>query len=68
MGRCHTDPKRTKMPAQATIPTKLSITIDGERKIFQDKTKFKQYLSTNLALQRKIEEKIQLKEGNYTQQ
>jgi hypothetical protein len=22
LGRCHTDPKRTKMPAQATIPSK----------------------------------------------
>jgi hypothetical protein len=26
-------------------PAKLSINIDGETKIFQDKTKFKQYLS-----------------------
>ena len=30
---------------------KLSITIDGETKIFQEKTKFTQYLTTNLALQ-----------------
>ena len=28
------------MTAQATIPAKLSITIDRENKIFQDKTKF----------------------------
>ena len=34
---------------------KLSINIDGESKIFQDKTKFKQYLSTNRALQRILE-------------
>jgi hypothetical protein len=33
-------------------PAKLSITIDGETKIFHDKTKFTKYLSTNLALQR----------------
>ena len=32
-------------------PGKLSITIDGEMKIFQDKTKFKQYLTINPALQ-----------------
>ena len=31
---------------------KLSITIDGETKIFHDKNKFTQYLSTNPVLQR----------------
>ena len=36
---------RIQMPAQATIPRKLSINIDGKTKIFQNKTKFKQYLS-----------------------
>jgi hypothetical protein len=46
-------------------PAKLSITIDGETKVFQDKTKFTQYLSTNPALQRKIKRKLQHKEGNY---
>jgi DNA repair exonuclease SbcCD ATPase subunit len=35
-------------------PSKLSITIDGETKIFHDKTKFTQYLSINPALQRII--------------
>jgi hypothetical protein len=45
---------------------KFSISIDGETKIFYDKTKFKQYLSTNPALQRIIEGKHQHKEGNYT--
>jgi hypothetical protein len=49
-------------------PTKLSITIDGETKIFCDKTKFKQYLSTNPALQRILEGKLLYKEGNYTQE
>ena len=33
-------------------PAKLSITIDRETKIFHDKNKFTQYLSTNPALQR----------------
>jgi hypothetical protein len=31
-------------------PAKLSVNIDGKTKIFQDKTKCKQYLSTNQAL------------------
>jgi hypothetical protein len=47
-------------------PTKLSITIDGETKIFHCKTKFPQYLSINPALQRIIDGKHQHKEGNYT--
>jgi hypothetical protein len=38
-------------------PAKLSITIDGETKVFHDKTKFTHYLSTNPALQRIITEK-----------
>ena len=38
-------------------PAQLSITIDGENKVFHDKTKLTQYLSTNLALQRIITEK-----------
>jgi uncharacterized membrane protein len=33
---------------------KLSVTIDGETKVFHDKTKFTQYHSTNPALQRTI--------------
>jgi hypothetical protein len=35
-------------------PSKRSITVDGETKIFHDETKFKEYLSTNPALQRII--------------
>jgi hypothetical protein len=52
------------MPAQTTIPTELSITIDGETKVFHEKTKFTQYLSTNPGLQRIIKRKLQHKEGN----
>jgi hypothetical protein len=47
-------------------PEKFSITIDRETKIFHDKTKFTQCLSTNPALQRIIDRKHQHKEGNYT--
>jgi hypothetical protein len=50
MDRCHTDPERTQMTAQA----KLSITIYGETNVFHVKTKFTQYLSMNPALQRII--------------
>jgi hypothetical protein len=39
------------------FPAKLSITIDGETKVFHDKTKFTHYLSTNPDLQRIITEK-----------
>jgi len=44
---------------------KLSITVDGETKVFHEKTKFTQYLSINPALQRIIKGKLQHKEGNY---
>jgi hypothetical protein len=54
-----------KCQARLQYPAKLSITINGETK-FHDKTKFKQYLSTNPALQRIIEGKLQYEEGNYT--
>jgi hypothetical protein len=64
--RGQAESKRTQMPAQATIPAKLSINIDGENKIFQEK-KFKQYLSTNPALQRILEGKLQHKEDNLHQ-
>jgi hypothetical protein len=49
-------------------PEKLSINIDGEMKIFQDKTKFKHYLPTNSALQRLLEGKLQHKKDTYTKE
>jgi hypothetical protein len=52
-----------KYQPRLLCPAKLSINIDGETKIFQDKTKFKQYLTTNPALKRILEEKHQHKEG-----
>ena len=53
-----------KFQPRLLYPAKLSITIDGETKVFHDKTKFTQYLSTNPALQRIITEKNQYKNGN----
>jgi hypothetical protein len=54
-----------KCQPRILYPTKLSINIDGENKIFQDKTKFKHYLYTNPALRRILEGKLQHKEGTY---
>jgi hypothetical protein len=53
------------MTAKAKYLSKLSITINGETKVFHYKTKFTQYLSTNLALQRIIKGNLQHKDGNY---
>ena len=49
-------------------PEKPSITINGEKKIFHEKkNRFKQYLSTNPALQKVLEGKLQPKEVNCAQ-
>ena len=48
-----------------TYPAKLSITIDRENKIFRDKTRFKQCLFSNPALQKVLEEKLQPKKVRY---
>jgi hypothetical protein len=45
----------------------LSITTDGETKIFHVKTKFRECLSTNPALYRILKGKLQHKEGNHIQ-
>jgi hypothetical protein len=39
-----------KCQPRLLYPAKLSITIDGETRVFQDKNKFTHYLSTNPAL------------------
>jgi hypothetical protein len=54
-----------KCQPRLLCPAKLSITIDGETKVFHDKTKFTQYLSTNPALKRIIQGKQQHKDRNY---
>jgi hypothetical protein len=46
-------------------PKYHSITIDEESKTFQDKTKLK-YLSTNSALQKALERKLQPENAIYT--
>jgi hypothetical protein len=51
-----------KCQPRLLYPTKLLITINRENKIFHDKTKYTQYLSTNPALQRIIDGKHQHKE------
>jgi hypothetical protein len=55
-----------KCQPRLLYPAKLSINIDGETKIFQDKTKFKQYLPTNPTLQGILEGKLQKKESTCT--
>jgi hypothetical protein len=55
-----------KWKPRLLYPDKLSITIDGETKVFYDKTKFTQYLSTNPALQRIRQGKTQAQGRNYT--
>jgi hypothetical protein len=46
-----------KCQLRLLYPAKHSISIDGETKVFHDRTKFTYYLSTNPALQRIITEK-----------
>jgi hypothetical protein len=55
-----------KCQPRLLYPAKLSIAIDGETKVFHDKTKFTHYLFRNPALQRIIKGKHQHKDGNYT--
>jgi hypothetical protein len=55
-----------KCQPRLLYPAKLLITVDGETKVFHDKSKFTQYLSTNPVLQRIIKGKHQHKDGNYT--
>jgi hypothetical protein len=55
-----------KCQPRLLYPAKLSVNIDGETKIFHDKTKFKPYLSTNPALQRILGGKLHHKEGTFT--
>jgi hypothetical protein len=54
-----------KCQPRLTYPAKFSITLDGETKVFHDRTKFTHYLSMNPALQRIIIEKNQYKDGNH---
>jgi hypothetical protein len=44
--------REQKYQCRLLYSAKFSITIDGETKVFHDKAKFTQYLSTNPALQK----------------
>jgi hypothetical protein len=59
--------RQQKCQPRLLYQTKLSITIDGETKVFYDKTKYLHF-SMNPALQRIIKGKHQHKDGNYTLQ
>jgi hypothetical protein len=56
--------RESKWHPSLLYPAKFSVTIDGETKVFHDKTKFSQYLSANPALQRVIKGKLHHKEEN----
>jgi hypothetical protein len=49
--------RENKCQPRLLYPANLTITIDGETKVFQDKTKFTHYLSTNPSLKRIITRK-----------
>ena len=57
-----------KCQPRLLYPAKLSINIDGENKIFHDKTKFTQYLHSKPTLQKILEGKLQSNENNFTQE
>jgi hypothetical protein len=54
-----------KCQVRLLYTAELTITLDGETKVFHDKNKFTQYLCTNPALQIIMKRKFQYKEGNY---
>ena len=60
--------KKPKCQTQLLYPAKPSITINAEAKVFHDKNKCTQYLSTNPALQRIKNGKHQQREGSDTQE
>ena len=60
--------REQKCQHKLLYPANLSITIDRYTKVFHDKNKFTQYLSTNPALQRIMNGKYQQREGNYTRE
>lgn len=54
--RVHADLKRIQFQHRIRYSAKFSINIDGKTKIFQDKSKFKQYLSTSAVLRKIFKE------------
>jgi hypothetical protein len=53
-----------KCKPRLLYPAKLSITVDGETKVFHDRTKFTHYLNTNPTLLRIMTEKTKQKQKN----
>jgi hypothetical protein len=51
--------KTHRCQCKLLYPEMVSITIDGENRIFQDKSKFKIYLFINAALKKILERKLQ---------
>lgn len=51
-----------KCQTRLLYPAKLSVIIDGERKIFHDKSKLKDYMATKPGLQRILEEMWKMEE------
>lgn len=60
--------KEQHVPGQTTIPNKTINHSRWRKKAFHDKIKFKQFLSSNPALQKALERKLQSAEVNYTQE
>jgi hypothetical protein len=58
LGRCPADSKRPQLPAHISIPSKTFNTLDGENKLFHDKVKFKEYISTNPDIQKILKGKL----------
>jgi hypothetical protein len=54
-----------KFQPRLLYPAKLLITLDGETKVFHNRTEFTHYLSKNPTLQKIITEKNQYKDGNH---
>ena len=62
MFKHYADIKRPWMQAQMIIPSKTFTTIEGQNKIFHDKTTFNQYPATTPVLHKILEGKLQPKE------
>ena len=56
------------MPGKILYPAKPPITIDGESKLFHDKSKRKEYLSITPTLPKVLKRKFQPKDAYHTQE
>ena len=65
LGRLLQTLKYRRCKERYVYPENFSITVNGGKKIFHDKTRFKQHIATNLALQKK-QGKPQNKKANFT--